>query len=175
MSSKKGDADRDEKAFAELFQDATPLSNRSRITTRPVRSHDPELSSAPCVPIVFERFDQGEGHAGIAPGVDRKHLRKLRSGKLAVEARIDLHGLTAREARAEVQRFVAQSWDCERRCLLIVHGRGQHSEGEAVLKAQLPIWLAQPPAGPKILAFSTAIPRDGGFGATYVLLRRHRR
>jgi len=175
MNGKQDDKASDKKAFSELFGDATPLRTGPTTPARRVRSLDVERAAGPIEPIVFERFDQGEGHAGSAPGVDRKHLRKLRSGKLEIEARIDLHGLTAREAQVEVQRFIAESWECGRRYVLIVHGRGQHSEGEAVLKAQLPTWLAQPPAGPQILAFSTAIPRDGGFGATYVLLRRHRR
>jgi DNA-nicking Smr family endonuclease len=56
--------------------------------------------------------------------------------------------------------------------VLVIHGRGRHSESEPVLKDALLEWLAQPPLGPLVLAFASATGGDGGVGATYVLLRR---
>ena len=53
-----------------------------------------------------------------------------------------------------------------------MHGRGRHSEAEPVLKDALLEWLAEPPVGEKVLAFTSARGRDGGVGATYVLVRR---
>jgi DNA-nicking Smr family endonuclease len=46
---------------------------------------------------------------------------------------------------------------------------------EPVLKEALLEWLAEPPIGPKVLAFTSARGRDGGVGATYVLVRRGER
>ena len=60
------------------------------------------------------------------------------------------------------------------RCVLVIHGRGRHSETEPILKEALLGWLAEPPVGPLVLAFSNALGGDGGVGATYVLLRRER-
>jgi DNA-nicking Smr family endonuclease len=60
------------------------------------------------------------------------------------------------------------------RCVLVIHGRGRHSETEPILKEALLDWLAEPPVGSLVLAFSSALGRDGGVGATYVLLRRER-
>ena len=60
------------------------------------------------------------------------------------------------------------------RCVLVIHGRGRHSETEPILKEALLGWLAEPPAGPLVMAFTSALGGDGGVGATYVLLRRER-
>ena len=60
------------------------------------------------------------------------------------------------------------------RCVLVIHGRGRHSEAAPVLKEALLGWLAEPPVGSLVLAFSSARGGDGGVGATYVLLRRDR-
>jgi DNA-nicking Smr family endonuclease len=54
----------------------------------------------------------------------------------------------------------------------VIHGRGQHSAAEPVLKRQLPDWLTAPPLAAHVLAFSPAPTRLGGAGATLVLLRR---
>ena len=55
--------------------------------------------------------------------------------------------------------------------MLVIHGRGLHSDAGPTLKAALPGWLAEPPHGASVLAFESAGPGRGGTGATYVLLR----
>ena len=60
------------------------------------------------------------------------------------------------------------------RCVRVVHGRGLHSDGGAVLKGGVVEWLTTAPPLSLVLAFASAQPRDGGPGASYVLLRRAR-
>lgn len=110
---------------------------------------------------------------GLAPGIDKRLLRKLRAGDYAVQAHLDLHGLTADEARAEVERFLVAAHRDGRRCVLLIHGRGHHSDdGVPVLKERLKSWLSRGRIGRGVLAFCTARPSDGGAGAVYVLLRK---
>ena len=116
----------------------------------------------------------GERQEGIAPGTDRALLRRLRNGEIPRDARIDLHGLAAAAARARVHETLARVHGEGSRCVLVIHGRGRHSETEPILKEALLGWLAEPPAGPLVMAFSSALGGDGGVGATYVLLRRER-
>jgi DNA-nicking Smr family endonuclease len=85
---------------------------------------------------------------------------------------VDLHGLHVPAARRAVHEAVLRVVAQSKRCVLIVHGRGRHSETEPVLKEAFIEWLAEPPIGPKVLAFTSARGRDGGVGATYVLVRR---
>jgi len=70
-----------------------------------------------------------------------------------------------------VRRFLRQALAAGCRSVLIVHGRGRRSPGAPVLKRSLPGWLAAPPHGERVAAFTTAPPHLGGPGATLVLLR----
>ena len=108
--------------------------------------------------------------AYVAPGIDRRELRKLKRGEYAIGRRLDLHGLKADEAIARVTRFIDNSRHSHHRAVSIVHGRGLHSNGGvAVLRARVRAGLKTHRA---VLAFADAPPSDGGAGAVYVLLRK---
>ncbi len=125
-------------------------------------------------PVRFDVRRSGERITGAAPGFDAKRLRRLRRGEFPVDSTVDLHGLDRAGARAALREAFAEALAEGDRCVLVVHGRGLHSEGGAVLRDAFVAWLAEPPVGPRVLAFTSALPRDGGPGATYVLLRRSR-
>ncbi len=121
----------------------------------------------------FDVFDTDEYVEGIAPGVDRRLLKRLRRGEFSVQAHLDLHGMVKDEARTAVAAFIRASRQAGRRCVIIVHGRGLRSPGkEPVLKKALVRWLCRGQVGQQVLAFTTTLPHDGGGGAVYVLLRR---
>ena len=123
----------------------------------------------------FDVSDTREYVEGAIVGLDPRVLRRLRRGDYAWQAHIDLHGMTADEARVAVDRFLATSVSAGHRCVLIVHGRGRNSKDQTpVLKERLKVWLARGRAARVVLAFTTARPCDGGAGALYVLLRRDR-
>ena len=115
-------------------------------------------------PIDLRRGD----HAGI----DRSTRRRLAQGQYPIEARLDLHGMTAAQAERQLSRFIGQAVSAEKRCVLVITGKGANNNG--VLKRLVPMWLKSPPLGARILALSQAIPADGGDGALYVMLRRRR-
>jgi DNA-nicking Smr family endonuclease len=121
----------------------------------------------------FDIADSDEYIEGLAPGIDKRLLRKLRKGDYALQGHLDLHGMTSEEARDEVERFVDSALGDGKRCLLIIHGRGLNSKDNIpVLKERLKVWLTRGRIGRRVLAFATARPTDGGAGAVYVLLRR---
>jgi DNA-nicking Smr family endonuclease len=121
----------------------------------------------------FDIADTPEYIEGLAHGLDRRLLRRLRRGDYAVQGHIDLHGLTAQAARDAVQQFVGEARTAGKRCVLIIHGRGLNSKDHIpVLKERLRQWLARGRIGKSVLCFATAQPYDGGAGAVYVLLRR---
>ena len=111
---------------------------------------------------------------GRSGDVDGRTLDKLRRGKLRPQARLDLHGLTQEEAHRALVTFMADAQSAGTRCVLVVTGRGRLSEGGGVLLNETPNWLNSPAIRSRVLAFTTAQPRDGGSGALYVLLRRMR-
>ncbi len=106
---------------------------------------------------------------------NRPLMRKLRRGGFSVQAQLDLHGLTQAEAQTALEAFLVRCRLADLRCVRIVHGKGRNSNaGEGILKQKVPQWLSTRRFSRLILAFSSAPPRDGGTGATYVLLRRAR-
>lgn len=105
---------------------------------------------------------------GVQDGV----FRKLRLGKYDIEGRLDLHRKTVRESRVEVFDFIHDALQSEMRTLLIVHGIGNRSTPPAILKSYIKKWLSDIP---QVLAYHTAQKQHGGFGATYVLLRKSER
>lgn len=104
------------------------------------------------------------------PSIPDKTLRKLRKGKYNVDAMLDLHGMTVDEAENAVNAFLAQCVQRELRIVLIIHGKGSHSEAP-ILKNKLNHWLRSYNI---VLAFCSASPRHGGSGASYVLLKHQR-
>jgi DNA-nicking Smr family endonuclease len=121
----------------------------------------------------FDIADSDEYIEGLAPGIDRRLLRKLRRGDYALQGHLDLHGLVSDEARDAVDRFLSAARAAGKRCVLLIHGRGLNSkEGIPVLKERLKIWLTRGRIARAVLAFATARPADGGAGAVYVLLRK---
>jgi DNA-nicking Smr family endonuclease len=98
--------------------------------------------------------------------------RRLHLGEFAVQAHVDLHGLTVREAREVFDAFMKQAVHTDKRAVLIIHGRGLSSPAEPVLKTKVAEWLTSGYWRKWVVAFTSARPCDGGSGASYVLLRR---
>ena len=112
--------------------------------------------------------------------LDRATADKFRSGRFKIEARLDLHGRTEKEAFAAVTDFIRSSFGQNRRCVLIITGKGTRKEDDAwyeakgIIRDALPKWLNHPDIRPFILSMVQALPADGGSGAFYVLLKRQR-
>jgi DNA-nicking Smr family endonuclease len=121
----------------------------------------------------FEVMDDGRRVEGRRSDVPQDMLRKLRRGLFPVDARLDLHGMTAGEARGQLELFLRTMRARGERCVLVVHGKGEHSpRGVAVLRGEIGAWLSQGSASENVAAFATARETDGGEGAVYVLIRR---
>ena len=88
---------------------------------------------------------------------------------MRVEDTLDLHGDTVERGLARLREHVVGNARL-RRCVLIIHGKGTHSEHGAPLREAVLSELLGPLSG-FVHAFSTASPADGGEGATYILLR----
>jgi DNA-nicking Smr family endonuclease len=104
--------------------------------------------------------------------LDRRTWLRLRRGLLEIEARLDLHGDTQEAARRRLDAFIERARAGNRRCVLVITGRGVRSGG--VLRQMVPRWLGETPNRERVLAYADAQPRHGGHGALYVLLRRGR-
>ena len=123
----------------------------------------------------FDMRDSDEYIEGRVPGLDPRVVKRLHKGEFSIQADLDLHGVDSKTARSLVERLIEDAWERGLRCVRIVHGHGRNSPGGTpVLKLGLPRWLARGRARSAVLAYTSASPKDGGAGATYVLLRARR-
>jgi DNA-nicking Smr family endonuclease len=121
----------------------------------------------------FEVGDDGTRVEGRRVDVGVDIIRKLRRGQYAIDGRLDLHGMTVAEARAQLELFLRTMRARGERCVLVIHGKGEHSPRSAgVLRGEISAWLSQGGASEQVAAFATAQGPDGGEGAVYILLRR---
>ena len=89
----------------------------------------------------------------------------------AVEATLDLHGMTKLEAYTKVQQFLIRQHRQGHRHVAIITGKGRGAE-MGVLRSNLPNWLNEPALRAIISGFAEARPEKGGAGVTHVLLKR---
>jgi DNA-nicking Smr family endonuclease len=102
--------------------------------------------------------------ATTAPSPKRR--RRLRAKK--ADASIDLHGLTRDEAWVALEEFFRAGQQQELEKLLIIHGKGIHSEKDAILKRTVRDFIEHCPFAGESGQGETA---DGGSGSTWVLLK----
>lgn len=112
----------------------------------------------------------GDDMSYLRPGVQLGVLRKLKKGHYCVNVALDLHGMTAPQARQAVTEFCNEAHSRNVHCIRIIHGKGWRSGNRGpVLKPLVGRWLMR---RSDVLAFCPARPVDGGTGALYVLLKR---
>jgi DNA-nicking Smr family endonuclease len=105
----------------------------------------------------------------------RKEKQKLARGSAAIDARIDLHGMTQAEAHGALRRLLHRAQASGAKFVLVITGKGapDASRGDrGVLRRQVPMWLALPEFRRYVLGFDIADTGHGGEGALYVRLRK---
>ena len=142
-------------------------------------------------PLKFPMFRVGENaNPSFASGprtqtaavqMDSKKLGLIRKGKIAPEARTDLHGMTLAEAHPALIGFILNAHARGHRLVLVITGKGKMTPApgpvaarKGVLKRQVPIWLSLAPLNGLVQQVTDAHARHGGGGALYVYLRRRR-
>lgn len=161
----------DEALFREAMAGVTPLDSRERDRVN-VPPPPPSPVRVVALPPEVKLTVDGDSHryAARSAGVSHAQIAELRAGRVRAEATLDLHGLTVEPAIAQLRKFLLASRQLGRRCVLVVHGKGTHSEHGAPLREAVLHQLLGPLSG-LVHALASATPVDGGEGATYVMLR----
>jgi DNA-nicking Smr family endonuclease len=136
---------------------------------------------------ILERVQQPVPMPSKAPALadfDKRKARKLGTGQIAIDARIDLHGMRQSEAHSALRGFLFSAYAKGHRWVLIVTGKGARQNRDraedpwtivpvepGVLKRNVPGWLGEPELRAIVISFKTAASRHGGEGALYVHLR----
>lgn len=139
-----------------------------------------EILPAP-PPDTRERPLERVQNKAVQSAIDRRTSQRLQRGQLPIQGRLDLHGMTQKQAYAALLRFVSASRAYNRRLVLVVTGKGWNpdasrpEEAVGVLRRSVPRWLESPPFTEHVSAVRDAHLRHGGSGALYVMLRQSRR
>lgn len=182
-----GPDDDDEDLFRRVFADAKPLKKKRPVPEHPAAKAGRKVAAktppdkkaagrpAPRAPVAAAPAPKPARAlaAGDYTGMDRRTADRFRKGKMAIEGRLDLHGMYQDAAHDALNDFIRASAAQGRRKVLVITGRGSR-EGTGVLRERLPQWLNQAPCRDHVVSFTTARPQHGRDGAFYVLLRRKR-
>ncbi|MCW3797287.1 Smr/MutS family protein [Sphingomonas sp. BN140010] len=111
----------------------------------------------------------------IHGSLDSHWDRRLRSGTIAVDRTLDLHGHSLERAWEALDRALEQAVAAGDRVLLLV--TGHHRPGEppvqrGKIRAAVHDWLAVSRHADRIAAVRSAHKRHGGGGSLYLILRR---
>lgn len=104
---------------------------------------------------------------------DHNWHQKARRGRIKPEGRIDLHGMTGDEAYRALCHYIDGAAKRGTRVILVITGKGSRKTG-GFLRNNVPGWLSRDPLAGQVTSFHSARPEDGGSGALYVVLKRHR-
>jgi DNA-nicking Smr family endonuclease len=115
---------------------------------------------------------------GLSP-MDRRTRSRITRGSVAIDRRVDLHGLTQAAAERRLERFLRHAQEEDARVVLVITGKGKpsddaRSEERGVLRRMVPVWLSAPGIREVVVGFEEAGRSHGGGGALYVRLRRQR-
>ncbi len=176
------------KRLCERPEPKRPEPKRPKIKRNTAARPEPRRPSPPPTAVAASSpgpaFAAPSAGRGTIAGLDRRSAEKLRRGRMEIDARIDLHGMTQAQAHAALDCFLSGAHSAGARCVLVITGKGA-PRGEAepgimpdrsrgVLRAMVPQWLGEPENRTRIVAVQPAQLRHGGGGALYVLLRRRR-
>ncbi len=160
----------------ENYQDRLLQNQRpAKGTTAKAQQHrgtppQPSADSA----FVTETLPRLDG--GSVGGTDRRTAERVRRGRLAIDMRLDLHGLTLDLAHRRLLGFLSAAQASGARCVLVITGKGTRADGGiGRLRSAVPRWLNEQAFRPMVLSVTHARPKDGGEGALYILLRKAQR
>jgi DNA-nicking Smr family endonuclease len=154
-------------ADIEAFEAALQAEAESEETARAAKAKPAPVSAeAPDAPAPVKQ------PAGRHHPLERPVKRKIAKGHLALEARIDLHGLIQSEAHGMLLDFLLRAHSRGLRHVLVITGKGSSMGSEGALKRAVPLWFSKPEFRFLISSYETAAQHHGGEGALYIRLSR---
>jgi DNA-nicking Smr family endonuclease len=179
MSRRRRLSDEERALWSGIARSVKPL--------RPSAAAVPDDELGEVTPVAHTRKQAPLDHKTPAPQkplplapFDRRLRQRVARGRDAIDARIDLHGMTQSQAHEALLRFLRRAQADGARIALVVTGKGASKTGRdtpgerGVLRRQVPLWLALPEFRHFIVGFEEAHISYGGQGALYLRLRRGR-
>jgi DNA-nicking Smr family endonuclease len=139
-------------------------NNKKKIENRKIHNNitmDTILNSyAPDSDVLISKEDK----VPYIPNINREKMRRKKADLV-----LDLHGVSVEDAKIELNNFIHRSYRTGAKKILIIHGKGNHTNGQSVLKPLVKSILEM---SPYIGDTGTPERRDGGSGATWAVIRQ---
>jgi DNA-nicking Smr family endonuclease len=173
-------SDEDKALFREYMRAVTPLNEKKKgrktlapesttYTSKTASSERKEKKEYYLSDFIVDTVHSETMLSYAHPSLTNQRFKALKNGQIPWEAQLDLHGLKSDTAREALCHFIQIQVQNEKRCVLIIHGKGGYQGAPPIIKNLLNRWLTQ---FDEVLAFHSALPKHGGNGAVYVLLKR---
>jgi DNA-nicking Smr family endonuclease len=181
---KRGLSEEERVLWESVAKQVKPLRKKPR-TAKPHASDLPTVAPAAAKPASGPRPQVPVQAASpkkpaappLAP-LGRRERSKLSRGRMEIDARLDLHGMTQVRAHRALFGFLQRAHHQGLTFVLVITGKGKVGVAESergVLRRQVPQWLAMPEFRSLVVGFEEAHVGHGGEGALYVRIRRARR
>jgi DNA-nicking Smr family endonuclease len=183
MGKRDNDLETDAELWARVMRSARPLKKGTAGPATPKPRAKPAVAEVPPAAKPAYKLLAKPAPAARGERLDRQTARRLERGHVAVEARLDLHGMRQREARAALRKFLKWAVAKDYRHVLVITGKGAPADDRrpfyepdkrGVLRSAVPHWLSQSDLAHIVLSYAEAPRRLGGEGALYVRLRKPR-
>lgn len=172
-------------SFQDYMQGVRPLAQQNLADLKPRLRVEPQVAQARREAAVqtevttlgvsdgqVQAVEPGANLAFFLPDLPRRTRQSLSKGLIEWQQGLDLHGSSIEEARIALSGLLQDARAANQRCVLVVHGKSYNHSGELPsIKSHVNAWLRQVP---EVLGFCSALPKDGGSGAVYILLRTKR-
>lgn len=191
MKIRRGLSDTEAAAWSKLAQSVTPLPGKP--TPNPLRTMDGAQLQAdgvalskkpktviPPRPTPVNATPRRPSRIGHDQTLDGHWNRQLKSGQIAPDLTLDLHGHNLDGAYTRIMSGLDQARAMDARVVLVIAGRerpvdpADRGSKRGAIRAKLLDWLAASHHADIIAAIRRAHIRHGGDGALYVVLKKRR-
>ncbi|MBZ9697072.1 Smr/MutS family protein [Mesorhizobium sp. ESP6-5] len=174
--SKRGDklSDDDRVLWNLVARTAKPLKGRAAVDIPDMAVDARPAPAQPVQPAANATAVAKPKIQHVTHRLDEPTLDKLQKGRLPIEGRVDLHGMTQDEAYSLLFSFLHRAHAGGVRYVLVITGKGSSSGGDGILRRAVPAWLSTPAFRPLVSSHDHAARNHGGSGALYIRLRRAR-
>lgn len=183
MAREKKLSPEDRILWGKVARSTKPMPGRLQDLEDLLGEAEPPPAALPPQQAKAEPPDSGKPEKGIALSGRPEHRhhpletpvkRKISKGRLALEARIDLHGMIQSQAHGFLLQFLLKAHERGLRHVLVITGKGTSLGSDGALKRAVPFWFSLPEFRPLISSYEPAARNHGGEGALYVRLTRAR-